>query len=128
MKMNEFLTVEEVREAVLKLDEATDDLKEKIHDNRVACLADIDPDVLETRIDLIIQQCFLQSFAVMKLAIFKFASENGDEDIETALPLFIEFVQHKCTEFSMECQLAEVVLHLSESRFDDALDELDDHE
>lgn len=126
MKMSELVDVEELRELVVGLDKATDDLKEKIHDNRVACLADIDPDVLETRIDLIIQQCYLQSFAVMKLAIANFGIENEDEDIDVALASLIELIQKKCTEFAEECQLAEIVLHLSESRFDTSLDELSD--
>lgn len=128
MKMNELVDVEELREVAEVLDEATDELKEKTRDNCVACLADIDPDVLETRINLIIQQCYLQSFAVMKLAIAKFASENEDEDIETALTLFMEMVQKKCTEFAEQCQFVEILLQISEIHVDKALDELQDDE
>lgn len=126
MKMNELVDVEKLTELLPKLDKGTDDLKEKIHNNRVACLADIDPDVLESRIDLIIQQCYLQSFAVMKLAIAKFASEN--EDIESALALLIELVQGKCAGFADVCKVQEIVLHIYESDFDKALNELEDDE
>lgn len=125
-KIHEFLNVEETAELAEELDKATDNLKETILDNRIACLADIDPDVLENRIDLMIQQCFLQSFAVMKLAIAKFASEHEDEDIETALTLFIELIQKKCTEFTEACELQEIVLDMFENQFDESLDELDE--
>lgn len=126
MKMNELVDVdvEELAELAESLDKATDTLKEKVNDNRIACLADIDPDVLEARIDLIIQQCYLQSFAVMKLAIAEFGTEHWDEGTEIALALFIELVQQECGEFTEACKLQEFVLHLSETHFDDALDEL----
>lgn len=126
MKINEVLNVEEMAKLAKELDKSTGKLKENMENNVIACRADIDPDVLETRIDLMIQQCYLQSFAVIKLAIAKFATENEDEDIETALTSFIEFVQCKCTDFAEQCQLAEIVLHLFERRFEDVLDELDD--
>lgn len=128
MKIKDLVDVEELASIVEGLDMGTDKLKEKIEDNRVACLADIDPDVLGERIDLIIAQCFLQSFAVMKLAIAKFASEHEDEDIQTALVTFIQLVQMKCNDFAEDCQLNEIGLAIAEGQFDALLDEMEEEE
>lgn len=126
MKIKDLLDVEELASRVEGLDTGTDKLNEKIKDNRNACLADIDPDVLGERIDLIIQQCFLQSFAVMKLMVATFTSEHEDEDIENLVITLIQFIQAHCEDFAEECQLQEISLALAEGQFDALLDELEE--
>lgn len=131
MKIKEFINIEELAGFAKigeELDATTDKLKKNMEDNIAACLADIDPDVLQARINLVIQQAFLQSWAVMKLNVVQLASQHPDEDIEFLLDKMIELIE-EFTEFMVMSSLtAEIDVELAEHHFDNALDELEDDE
>lgn len=129
MKIKEFVNMEELAElaeVTEVLDNTTDKLKKHIEENVTACLADIDPDVLEARIHLIMNQCFLQSWAVMKLNVVHLASEHPDEDIEFLLDKMLKVIQDFTEIMAMNSSLAELDVELAEHHFDQSLDELDE--
>lgn len=129
MKIKEFLNMKELAELAEKaevLDNTTDKLKKNIEDNVTACLADIDPDVLDARINLIINQCFLQSWAVMKLNVVHLASKHPDEDIEFLLDKMLKVIEDFTEIMAMNSSLAELDVELAEHHFDESLDELDE--
>lgn len=129
MKIKEFLNIKELAgfaEYVEELDAVTDKLKKNMEDNITACLADIDPDVLKARINLVMQQAFLQSWAVMKLNVVALASQHPDEDIEFLLDKMIEIIENYTEIMAMNSSLAETDVALAEYHFDESLDELED--
>lgn len=134
MKIKEFLKVEEVAKLAKlakfaeELDKKTDKLKKNMEDNVTACLADIDPDVLEARINLVMEQAFLQSWAVMKLNVLDLAIEHPNEDIEFLLDKMIKIIEDFMALMAMNCSLAEIDVELAEHHFDESLDELEDDE
>ena len=131
MKIKEFLNVEAVEELAAyseELDKTTDKLKKNIEDNVTACLADIDTDVLDARINLIVNECYLQSWAVMKLNVVHVASQHPDEEIEFLLDKMIKMIDGFTEIMTMNSSLAELDVELAEHHFDDALDELEDDE
>ena len=125
-KINEFLDVEETKQLAKELDEETAKLKERIQDEFTACLADIDPDVLKERINLVMAQCFLQAFAVMKLTVAEVSSEHEDEDIEFLLTRMIQSIQGYTETMVTNCKSAEIDVQLAEEAFDHLLDELEE--
>ena len=131
MKIKEFLNLEAVDELAKfanEMDSATDKLKEAIDDNVTDCLADIDPRVLEARINLIKNQCFFQSWAVMKLNVVQLASQHPDEEIEFLLDKMIEVIDHYTEVMGMSMSLSDMDVEVAEQYFQDALDELEDDE
>ena len=125
-KINEFADVEELTELAEELDQSTNTLKELMENNVTACLADIDPDVLESRIHLLLNQAYLQSNAVIKLAVADFASQHPDEDIECLLEQILQLINETTEIMGRSTLSAEIELQLAEQQFDDALDEFDE--
>lgn len=129
MKINEFMKdVDGLAKWAKKLNQSTDVLKANMEMNITACLADIDPDVLEARIHLVLQQAFLQSWSVMKKNVAELASQHPDEDIEFLLKQMLNMIDNFCEVMSLNTSLAELDVDLAEQHFDDSLDQIHEDE